>query len=334
MTWTRASRLTGGRESSIPDRPKISFVVIARNEASGIERALASILAQEGLDSREVIVVDDGSADATRSVVAELALAHPELQLISLERNRGRGYARDAGIRQARGGVLATVDADVILPPDWSLRCMRALHDADAVGGTAVPDGDVAFIYSRFGLEPRGVAHTTTVTGSNAAYRRELFDRVSFDVALSEGEDVALNYALRACGARLVSIPGLTVEHRESKTLLEAVVWLYQSGRGATRQLYRYREIRLPDAVFVGWMLSGAVGIAISRWRSRKAALALPLAYLAAGASAHVFRAFVWERRTAHRMVGAVLTDMALLSAYFAGRLTGLTAPVRSRVSR
>lgn len=311
------------------DSPEVSFIVIAYNEAAGIARAVRSILRQEGPHSREVIVVDDGSTDGTAAVIDELAERNPELQLVRLQPNRGRGFARDAGVRRARGRVLATVDADVILPPVWLSRCLEELATADAVGGTAVPDGDVAYLFARFGLSPRAVPHTTAVTGSNAAYRRDVFDRISFDVQLRDGEDVALNHALTEIGARVVTIPGLRVEHRENKTFTEALAWSYQSGRGATRQLCRYRRVRRPDVIFGGWLLS-SIAAASPRFRGRRNATAVPLAYLTAAASAHVCRAFVWQRRAGHRMFGAILIDMALLSSYFLGRLAG----VRSMLTR
>jgi glycosyltransferase involved in cell wall biosynthesis len=290
---------------------------------------LASILAQEGLDRQEVIVVDDGSTDATAAIVARLAKRCACVRLIRLEQNRGRGFARAVGVRHARGGVIATVDADVILPSEWSSECLRELAVADAVGGTAVPDGDVAYIGARFGLKARTVPHTTKATGSNAAYRRELFDRVSFDPALRDGEDVAFNHALDAIGARVFTVPGLLVEHRETKGFGKTLAWLFQSGRSATRQLYRYRQLRGPDVAFAGWLLS-AVGAAVWRCRGRPAAILVPIAYLGVVAGAHVSRAFVWERPGRHRVLGAMLADMVLLGSYFGGRLVGIGLALRA----
>jgi glycosyltransferase involved in cell wall biosynthesis len=305
--------------------------VIAHNEAAGIQDALASILAQEGLDRQEVVVVDDGSTDRTAELVANLAHAFPALRLIRLEQNRGRGFARHAGVSHARGRMIATVDADIILPPRWASQCIEMLATADAVGGTAVPDGDVAYLSARFGLNARPVPHEDQLTGNNAVYRAELFDRVSFDPGLRDGEDVALNHALRAIGARVRTMPGLVVEHRESKSLAQSIAWLFQSGRGATRQLSRYRQLRVPDVVFAGWLLS-ALAAAVLRRRGHAGGSLLLIAYSGAAALAHVRRAFIWERRTTLRFAGAVLLDMALLNSYFGGRVVGIGATVRDAV--
>ncbi|HUO73245.1 MAG TPA: glycosyltransferase [Solirubrobacteraceae bacterium] len=317
-----------GPQRSEPASPLVSFVVIAHNEAATIAKALESIVAQGAGCGREVIVVDDGSTDRTPEIVTALAPEHPDIRLIRLERNRGRGFARNVGVGAARGEYIATVDSDIVLPVGWLDRCLAALSDADAVGATAVPDGDVAYLYSRFGLTPKRVAHSTRITGSNAVYRREVFERVSFDRSLRDGEDVALNHALQRARARMVTLDQLTVAHEESKTAGEAIAWLYQSGRGAARQLRRYRAIRVPDVVFGGWVLSAVAATRFVR-RGHRLGLALPPTYLAAAATSHVVRAFVWERRQAVRFLGAILTDMVLLTAYFSGRATGLVVSSR-----
>lgn len=303
-------------------RPLVSFVVIAHNEAPNIERTLASILTQQVTEVREVIVVDDGSTDDTAAVVTAVARSSPDVRLVRLGQNQGRGFARRRGIAEAQGRFIATIDADIVLPADWLARCLQALESADAVAGTAVPDGDVAYLYSRFRLEPKLVGHTIGVTGSNAVYRREIFDLVSFDPSLRDGEDVALNHALRAQRARMLTVEGLTALHEETKTFAQAIGWMYQSGRGATRQLYRYREPRPPDLAFAGWLLAwAAVPVA---GRRRRAFVSLPVVYVAAAATAHVRRSFAFEPRAAHRILAAVVTDIGMLNAYFCGRLVGL----------
>lgn len=302
---------------------EVSFVVICFNEESNIARCLSSIVAQRTARLREVLVVNDGSTDGTAAEVSRVAAVHPEIRLITLPHNRGRGFARKVGSDAAGGDYVAYVDADIMLPCDWLERCLSAIADCDVVGGVAVPDGDLAYIYRRCGLEPRAVSATTTITGNNGLYRRSIFERVTFDPLLRDGEDVALNHELETVGARFRTLTDLRVRHEERKSFLGSLRWLFESGRGATRQLRRYRRIRVPDLVFFGWILS--IGNALfGTGRGSVTGRALPVAYTTAAAAQHVRRGFVWQPQKSHRWVGAVAIDVCLLTSYLTGRLVGL----------
>jgi GT2 family glycosyltransferase len=302
----------------------VSFVVIAYNEAGNIARTLASINTLEGLSKYEVIVIDDGSRDETAQIVTNIAAQNPCVRLISLVHNHGRGYARSRGIAEASGEFIATVDADIVLPPDWFLRVRAGLRGHDAVGGTAIPDGDVAYIHKRFRLVPRFVGHTTSVTGSNALYRREVFGIVKFDPTLREGEDVALNHATKAQGLSFATIPGLLVIHEESKTFGESLRWLFESGGGATRQLITYRVVRQPDLAVAAFVAAISTGLYTAARGRRLTGAAIPLGFILAASVQHVRTRFETPKSHWHKMVPAVVTDSALLTAYFAGRLVGL----------
>lgn len=103
-------------ESALPSaEPRLSIVIPAYNEearlASSIHELL-DFLAQRGLDA-ELLVVDDGSRDATSTIIAQAAADDPRVRAISLPHNQGKGAAIARGVESARGRYLLFSDADL-----------------------------------------------------------------------------------------------------------------------------------------------------------------------------------------------------------------------------
>lgn len=92
-------------------RPLVSVLMPCWNSAATLPAALASLQAQT-YENWECILVDDGSTDDPASVVA--AAADPRIRYIRLDRNRGRGAARNVALERANGELVAMLDAD-----DW-----------------------------------------------------------------------------------------------------------------------------------------------------------------------------------------------------------------------
>jgi len=102
----------------MPDKQimKLSFVIPAMNEEKYIGQCLASVTSEVARSGRdiEVIVVNNASEDRTRQV----ALEFPGVTVVD-EPRKGLPQARQAGFLASRGDLLANIDADCLLPPDW-----------------------------------------------------------------------------------------------------------------------------------------------------------------------------------------------------------------------
>lgn len=98
-------------------RPLVSLVMAAYNSAPYIEQALNS-LAVKTICDIDIIVVDDGSTDATAEIVGKFLRQDSRFRLIRLERNQGQATALNSGIAQARGKYLAIMDADDVAVPE------------------------------------------------------------------------------------------------------------------------------------------------------------------------------------------------------------------------
>lgn len=302
---------------------EITFVVIAYNEERNIAACLRAILAQRGLPPTRVVVVDDGSTDSTAAIVRRLQIENGDIQLVS-QANAGRGAARSIGFSLARGDLIAMVDADIILPPNWFETCIAELDGVDAVGGVAVPDGDVTYIWRRFGLNAKPTLPTMPVAGSNALYRRELLSNLGFDRRLREGEDTDLNLRMLAAGRRARLVPDLFVQHVENKSFAASVTWLFECGSGATRHLLRYRRVRLPDLAWGGLLLVAGAAVRSGR-HARQRRLMVPC-YIVAAGTAHLASRFDVPLTDGFgKALASLGAESALMACYFAGRTYGLT---------
>ncbi|MBX3425498.1 MAG: glycosyltransferase [Pirellulales bacterium] len=109
-----ASIVSASETPRCGSRPSVSLVLPAWNEAEAIARAVLEAEAALALvaERYEVIVVDDGSSDATSQIVAELAAERPAVRLVRHEVNRGYGAALQTGFAAATGDLVAFTDAD------------------------------------------------------------------------------------------------------------------------------------------------------------------------------------------------------------------------------
>ncbi|HEV2014605.1 MAG TPA: dolichyl-phosphate beta-glucosyltransferase [Candidatus Dormibacteraeota bacterium] len=110
--------------------PEISIIIPAFNEAQRLPATLDRVerfLATAGL-SAEVIVVDDGSRDATAEVVRQRVAGWPQLKLIAAAHNGGKGSAVRLGMAEARGRYRIFSDADLSVPIDDLEKLLRPLR--------------------------------------------------------------------------------------------------------------------------------------------------------------------------------------------------------------
>jgi len=139
----------------------LSLVIPCFNEAARVDACLAAATAYlDGLSREgEVVVVDDGSTDGTRARVEAWASRRPDVRLVALPVNEGKGAAVRAGVLAARGDVVVFLDADLAVDVGHVDRVLPALRNGVdvAVGCRHVPGATVA--------RPQGVLRRTLGRG-------------------------------------------------------------------------------------------------------------------------------------------------------------------------
>lgn len=198
----------------------------------------------------ELIVVDDGSTDGTAELGVELS-KRGSVRFLRGE-HRGVAAARNLGLREARGDVVAFTDDDCLVPADWLARLADgyARHpEVAGVGGgiTPPPEALAASAVARYELwltrELYGARDDETVGGfdcpaggtNNMSYRRDvLLEAGGFDEGFPPfvwGEDADLKLRITQRGRRLLYVP-VTVVHLRSYALRPFLRQSYQRGRG------------------------------------------------------------------------------------------------------
>jgi glycosyltransferase involved in cell wall biosynthesis len=308
--------------------PDVTLVVIAYNERAHGPRCVRAILDQETDARLDVVFVDDGSTDGTAEEVSAATAGDERLRIIRLPYNQGRGAARAAGVAAARGRAIGFVDADITLPPDWLARCLADLPGHAAVGGIPVPDGDSTVVSRISGATPRPVGGSTTITGSNVLFDAAVFTSFGFDPRDRLGEDFRLANRLSAAGYSLRRVPGLTVEHDESRGYAAGLRWRFDNALDASSHPRDLGRIRQADIVWGGWLGAWVVAVVGAVLRSPQWLLLGLAASIAPGIMHAVSR---FRPRPAGSFLLACVLDVPLLIAYLVGRTVGIPRLIRGR---
>ena len=122
-------------------QPWISIVIPMKDEQENItplsQQLLEFFVNREETKSSpyEIVFVDDGSTDDSEIIFHELVQTHPEIRVISLDRNHGQTAAFDAGFRHARGELIVTLDGDLQYDPNDIGKLLPLASQYDVVCG-------------------------------------------------------------------------------------------------------------------------------------------------------------------------------------------------------
>lgn len=194
-----------------PPPDLVSVVIPAYNAAATLDRTLLSVRAQTH-EALEIIVVDDGSRDATPALVSDHAARDPRVRLVRQD-NAGVAAARNRGIGEARGDFLAPIDADDLWAPTKIALQMQAMASGGPKVGLvytwfAIIDAEDRILSARFrptaeGWVLRELCRMNFIgNASSCLIRRTAFEAAGgYDVSLrarqAQGcEDLLLSLAI------------------------------------------------------------------------------------------------------------------------------------------
>jgi len=260
----------------VAERPVLSIIVTSytADRLADVFGLLESIRAQSNGDI-EVIFVAEGSGELLARVGAYAQeVATLNLKVIYNEGEPGLSAARNLGIKQAAGDIIAFVDDDVVLLPGWVEATIKAYEDDSVIGitGAALPlwadEAMAAWLPEEFywliGCTAwsgwAGSREVRNGWGMNMSFRREVFDsgeffnpgfglcnsnRAGWGDPPAEDVDLSLR-AKRRTGKRIVYVPGAGVKHRVYRQRLD---WRFIAQRSYSVGYQRRKLQKLyPDA--------------------------------------------------------------------------------------
>lgn len=243
----------------------ITVILCTYNRCQSLEKALNSVAASKLPDSIswEVLVVDNNSRDQTRELVEKYCTREPNRFRYLFEGQQGKSHALNAGIRSARGEILAFMDDDVTVEPTWLQLLTSSLTDGPWAGaggrifverGFSPPTwlaidgpyamGGVLVVFDR-GDKPGDLDWAPY--GTNMAFRKEMFAKYGgFRTDLGpnpkneiRGEDTEFGRRLMFAGERLRYEPEAVVFHSVVESRIRKkyfLDWYFDFGRALARE--------------------------------------------------------------------------------------------------
>ena len=209
----------------LPRTPKVSVVVASYNGARTLATCLES-LSKLNYPDYEVILVDDGSTDATQ----EMARRFPQVHLLTHPTNRGLSAARNTGIAAATGEWVAFTDSDCRADEDWLYYLVTDLLRGDfiGIGGHNLLPAEDSAVAAAVMVSPGGPAHVMLtdseaehIPGCNMLFVKRAFEVVGgFDPMFHKaGDDVDLCWRLQQHGFKIGFSPAGFVWHYRRSTV-------------------------------------------------------------------------------------------------------------------
>jgi glycosyltransferase involved in cell wall biosynthesis len=232
--------------------PELSLVFPVFDEEDNVAPLLASAVSLGRRLGRrfEIVVVDDGSQDASAARIAEARAVHPEIRAVHHAANRGYGAALRSGLREARGALVFFSDADLQFDLDEIERLLAHTGSVDVVAGYRAPRRDPwvrhvlawgwgTLVNALFGLGVRDIDCAFKL------FRREVLDAIPI-ASLGAFVNTEMLVRARAAGFRIRQVP---VTHHPRRAGVASGASPRVIARALLELATLYRELRAARGV-------------------------------------------------------------------------------------
>lgn len=256
----------------------VSVLAPVLNEEAAIRQAAAAMQAQRIDGELELIFVDGRSEDATVEILRELAERDPRIRIFDNPR-RITPVALNIALKEARGSVIARMDAHTHYPPDYLARGLERLQrgGADHVSGPQVPKGEgrwsrrVALaLSSRLGTGEADFRHISddeieVDSGFTGMWLRSTLERHGgWDEDWPNDQDTELAARIRKEGGRIVCLPQMAAEYVPRDSLSRLARQYFRYGQYRCKTSGRHPEsMRRSHVIAPGLVLTLVAAVAL-----------------------------------------------------------------------
>ncbi len=260
--------MTKGTQVDVEHVPFVSVVVPVYNGESTIKECLESALALDyPREKLEVITVDDGSTDATLSVLKTYAV-----RLVS-KSHGGYPSSMNAGIKESQGDVVLIVDSDTYVEHDYLAKILEEFedHKAGIVSGYVATKPDAKFWARVIGFESEDrydqmeSKYVDFITSTCTAYRKEVFSQVGlFNEKLKRGSDEDLAQRASKAGWKIVLRKNAVCYHEWVSSVRRYFKKQMANGIYEISNFLRHPELlrgreQHPPSLYIPMLLTGLV---------------------------------------------------------------------------
>jgi cellulose synthase/poly-beta-1,6-N-acetylglucosamine synthase-like glycosyltransferase len=324
---------------------KVSVIVCGYNEEKDLPSCLHSLRIQT-YPSYEVVVVDDGSIDATSKIAASYGT-----KVICIKHS-GLATARNVGVRHSTGEILAFLDGHCVVDKDWIrniVDCFNSGKKVGMVGGPYLTPEDAHFIdkciwYAYCSVlgsggmnSPRTRRTSQSIylpSGCNMAIRREVLDVVGpfLDNTLVGSEDLDIGCRIVKAGYEVVYSPKVRVWHKGADSFGKFFRQIYSYGKARPMIESTHKELSSSTTLLPSLFLIGLIILSVL---SLYATLFLQILLLVLSTYMGVLliiSAFVaWREKKVDYLLGVLVAIIIQHMAYGLGYISGILRRLRGK---
>lgn len=205
---------------------KVSVVLIVGNRRERSARALASLLAQEGIEDHEVILIDVSEPGTPPLAGSD----HPIVRSHRVKPPATFGHLREEGVQLAGGEIVAFMEDHVEVKPGWLKAIIHAFEGPWAAVGAEVHNANLGVGFSNtigvinYGrwAPPLERGEANMLAGNNTAYRRQTLLQYQAHLDRLLMSDTVLQWRLKKDGHRLLAEPNMAIDHLNPTTARSA----------------------------------------------------------------------------------------------------------------